>query len=466
MATNIALLLSLVGWWYLIRHRRLEGEKIGLALAIALIWILIDLSRPVSLWFQSSWSVDSDQVASIEEGNPINRTIALALLVFGVLILLKRNVNIGEFISANQWLVCLYAFCLVSLIWSDMPFVVFKRWFRHLGAILFVLVLLTDRRGFRAVITVFRYVAYILLPASLVLIKYYPQLGRHYHGHFGELMLTGVTMSKNHLGALCMISALFLLVEIHQQWISGNRRSFITRGDLCLFVVAIWLLHKSHSATALLAFIAGAVTYWALGLKQLRRARTPWMFSLVLVFTLIIPLGFYGVGLTGADSTLGSFVDLTGHSETFWGRTVLWKDVIDMVSNPFLGFGYESFWLGERLEKLWELYWWKPTEAHNGFVGVYASLGLVGVTILIGVIIQSYRRLFRLFVQDNADEYPRIGLAFLTAALLYNVTEYSFLGLTSMWLIILLVSTKVSSAPLEASDALETSPRAPELEPV
>src|SRR4029450_352477 len=102
MATNLALLLSLVSWWYLIRHRRLEGEKIGLALAIALIWILIDLSRPVSLWFQSSWSMGSDQVASIEEGNPINRTIALALLVFGVLILLKRNATIGEFISANR----------------------------------------------------------------------------------------------------------------------------------------------------------------------------------------------------------------------------------------------------------------------------------------------------------------------------------------------------------------------------
>lgn len=455
-----------MGWWYLIRHRRLEGEKIGLALGIALIWILIDLSRPVSLWFNSSWSLDSSQLASIEEGNPINRTVALVLLVFGVLILLKRNANIGEFISANQLLVCLYVFCLISVIWSDVPFVGFKRWFRHLGAVVFVLVLLTDRRGFRAVVTVFRYAAYILLPASIVLLKYYPQLGRQYHGHFGELMLTGVTMSKNHLGALCMIAALFLLVEIHQQWTSGNRKSFIIRGDFCLFAVAIWLLHKSHSATSLLAFIAGAVTYWALGLKWLRRAQTPWMFFLVLVFTLIIPLGFYGVGLTGAESTLGSLVDVTGHSNTFWGRTVLWKDVIDSVPNPFLGSGYESFWLGERLEKLWDLYWWHPTEAHNGFVGVYASLGLVGVAILVGIIIQSYRRLFRLFVQDNADEYARIGLAFLTAALLYNVTEYAFLGLASMWLIILLVSTRTSFVRLEASDALETSPTASKLEPV
>jgi exopolysaccharide production protein ExoQ len=462
---NLALLVSLVGWWYFIRHRRLEGEKIGLALGIALIWLLIDLSRPVSLWLHPSWSQDSD-LASIEEGNPINRAVALALLVFGILILLKRHANIGEFISANPFLVCLYAFCLISVIWSDLPFVAFKRWFRHLGAVLFVLVLLTDRRGFRAAITVFRYVAYILLPASIVLIKYYPHLGRQYHGHFGEMMITGVTTNKNSLGALCMVSALFLLVEIHKQWTSGNRRSFIVKGDLCLFAAAIWLLHKSHSATSLLAFIAGAITYWALGLKQLRRARTPWMFSLVLVFTLIIPLGFYGVGLTGADSTLGSFVDLTGHSETFWGRTVLWKDVIDTAPNPLLGSGYESFWLGSRLEKLWDLYWWRPTEAHNGFVDVYASLGLVGVAILIGVIIQSYRRLFRLFVQDNADDYARIGLAFLTAALLYNVTEAAFLGLSSIWFIVLLVSIRTSFAPLEASDALEASPIASELEPV
>jgi exopolysaccharide production protein ExoQ len=196
---NLALLVSLVGWWYFIRHRRLEGEKIGLALGIALIWLLIDLSRPVSLWLHPSWSQDSD-LASIEEGNPINRAVALALLVFGILILLKRHANIGEFISANPFLVCLYAFCLISVIWSDLPFVAFKRWFRHLGAVLFVLVLLTDRRGFRAAITVFRYVAYILLPASIVLIKYYPHLGRQYHGHFGGMMITGVTTNKNSHG--------------------------------------------------------------------------------------------------------------------------------------------------------------------------------------------------------------------------------------------------------------------------
>ena len=378
----------------LIRHRRLERERIGWELGIALIWILIALSRPVSLWFQGSWNLDSNQVASMEEGNPLNRIIALTLLILGVLILLKRYAAITEFIAANPLLVCLYAFCLVSIIWSDDPFVAFKRWFRHLGAVVFALVLLTDRRGFRTVVTVFRYAAYFLLPISIVLFKYVPRLGRHYHFHSGALEITGVTAGKNALGLLCMASALFLLIEIHEQWKSGNRRSFIFKGDICLCGVALWLLYLSHSATSLLAFCAGAVTYWGLGRQRLQRARTPWMFMLVLIVTLAVPLAFYGMGLAGTNTTLGSFVDLTGHSETFWGRTMLWKDVIDRVPNPLLGCGYESFWLGDRVEQLWDLYWWHPNEAHNGFVGVYASIGLIGVALLVAVIVQTYRRLF------------------------------------------------------------------------
>jgi O-antigen ligase len=254
-----------------------------------------------------------------------------------------------------------------------------------------------------------------------------------------------------------MVSALFLLFEVHKQWKSGNWNSLITKGDLCLCAAAIWLLFVSKSATSLLAFSFGAVTYWTLGLRAARRARTSWVFMLILVVTIAIPLGFSGAGMAGTDTGLGSVVDLTGHGETFWGRTILWKEVIDRVPNPLLGCGYESFWLGERLEELWALYWWQPNEAHNGFVGVYATLGLAGLAILIGIIVQSYRRLYRLFAQDNESEYARIGLACLTAALFYNVTEYAFLGMAPIWFIILLVSIRLSSTPAEASDALQFS---------
>ena len=426
---------------------------------VALIWILIALSRPLSFWFQGAWSSESD-VASIEEGNPINRNLALAFLVVGGFILFRRQSALSDFGAGNKLLICLYLYCAISIIWSDLPFVAFKRWFRHLGPIVLILVMLTDRRGFRAITMVFRYPAYILLPISIILIKYYPHLGRHYHAHSGEMMVTGVTLGKNALGVLCMLSALFLLVEIHQQWISGNRKSPIAKGDICLGAVAVWLLFRSHSATSLLAFYGGAITFWALGRKRMQKATSPWIFMLVLAGTILVPLGFYGIGVAGGDTTLGSFVDLTGHSETFWGRTVLWKEVIDRVPNPLLGAGYETFWIGDRMEQLWDLYWWHPNEAHNGFVGVYASIGLVGVALVVAVIAQAYRRLFRSYIHAYENEYVRIGLALLTAAILYNITEYAYLGLANMWFIILLLSIRLSSARAEASDVLEPSPAA------
>src|ERR1700737_3721411 len=188
MPASIALLVSLMGWWYLLRHRRLEGERIGLELGIALIWLLIIASRPVSLWFYG-W--DEADVAAAEEGSLINRSTAAVMMLLGTIILIKRWPTMAEFVNANKLLICLLALCAISAVWSDFPLVAFRRWFRHLLTIIFVLVLLTDKRGFEAVVTAVRYSAYILLPISIVLFKWYSNLGRAYHQHTGEMQITG-----------------------------------------------------------------------------------------------------------------------------------------------------------------------------------------------------------------------------------------------------------------------------------
>jgi exopolysaccharide production protein ExoQ len=436
MITTVFLLISLMGWWYLIRHRRLEGDKIGLELTVALIFLLIILSRPVVYWVHATSNDVADQ--DVAAGNPINRNVAIALMLFGIVILIRRRVNVGEWIKSNKFLVCLLGYCAISTIWSDIPLLSFKRWIRHLGPILFVLVVLTDRRGFQAVVTLVKYAAYILLPISIVLFKWYPTIGRHYHTHSGELMITGVTMHKNSLGMLCLISGLFLLFDIHREWSAGNRRTFGVKGNLCLLAVAVWLLWKCNSATATLAFLGGVTVYFALGWERVRVAASPKAFMVILLASLAIT-----IALAASSNLFVSLVDLTGHSDTFWGRTELWKVAIGMMHNPVFGCGYDGFWLGERLDQMWDIYWWKPTEAHNGFVEVYLDLGFVGLLILINLIVQSYSRFYQLLSAE--DEFARIKLALLVAILLYNIAEAAFLGLSPVWFMLLLVSTYLPS---------------------
>jgi exopolysaccharide production protein ExoQ len=428
MVPSIALLISLLGWLFLIRSRKSEGNRMGLELTIALLWLLILASRPLSLWVHGS-SFDTADDALVE-GSPINRIAALIFLTVGIVILIRRRVQLAELVSQNKLLFCLIAYCALSILWSDFQLVALKRWIRHLGVFIYALVILTDPRGFRAVIIIIRYCAYILVPASIVLYKWYPQLGRHYFSHSGEMMITGVTMHKNQLGMLCMISAIVLLYEIHRQWSSGDRQSRKLYGDLCILPVVLWLLFKSHSATARMAFLLGGVVYLILW-KQLRIAR-PWLFHIILAGALAIT-----IGLTSLSGILTPVVDLTGHSMTFWGRMTLWKVVIGLVPNPIFGAGYSSFWLGDRLIEMWDEYWWKPTEAHNGFVEVYANLGFIGVAILIALIVQSYRFLFASLPDD--PESARIKLTIVAMALCYNITEAGFLGLHPVWFVLVLM---------------------------
>ena len=441
MMSSAALLVSMVGWWYLFRYRKTKGERIGFPLGTALIWMLIAFSRPVSLWFTGGLTESSESLA---EGSPMNLIVGTTLMVLGVLIILNRRVNLGKFLAANKLLIILFVYCLVSSAWSDFPQVTAKRWIRHLGTIVFVLVILTDRRGFQAVTILIRYSAYILLPFSIFLFKYYPHLGRTYHIHSGEGAITGVATGKNGLGLLCMVTSLFLLHEIHREWTSENRNRYKLRGDICLVLVGGWLLFMSNSATSQGVFLIGAFIYFCLVSKSRNAVflvvRSRPFFLGILGFTLALPIMFIGIGQSGSASKLGAVVDIFGDSETFWGRTVVWQNVVDLMPNHLVGAGYNSFWLGERLQRMWDVYWWHPTQAHNGFVGIYAELGIIGVAILVAFLAQCCQRLF---IGLKKNKFAPIQLSFFAGALIYNVTEFAFLGLQPIWFLCLLMVTKL-----------------------
>ena len=64
-------------------------------------------------------------------------------------------------------------FALLSVLWSDFPLVALKRWFRDLGNYLVILVVLSDPRPLEAVRALLRRLCYLLIPLSILLVKYY-----------------------------------------------------------------------------------------------------------------------------------------------------------------------------------------------------------------------------------------------------------------------------------------------------
>lgn len=163
----------------------------------------------------------------------------------------------------------------------------------------------------------------------------------------------------------------------------------------------------------------------------------------------------------------GDALETMGRDPTLTGRTTIWQAVLSVRGNPLVGTGYESFWLGDRLKKLWMII---PgiQEAHNGYLEVYVNLGWIGVALIGAVIISGYRKLIRAFQRD-----PEIGIlrmVFFLTGVVYNFTEAGFRMMAPVWFAFLLAtieilaivrklhSRKVSNVLVYSEDSIETTP--------
>jgi O-antigen ligase len=130
------------------------------------------------------------------------------------------------------------------------------------------------------------------------------------------------------------------------------------------------------------------------------------------------------------------FTAVMGRDTTLTGRTALWAELLRMTDDPVLGSGFESFWLGDRAAQLWQRHWWKPNQAHNGYLEIFLNLGWIGVLLLGVVIVRGYRNVVVELYRD--PPVGRLKLAYLASAVLYNLTEAAFKGMHLVWIIFFL----------------------------
>jgi O-antigen ligase len=426
MPPSLALLLWLILLVALLGFDPAKDSKTSLALWVPVIWMFIIGSRLPSQWLGGQMGQAAE---ALEEGNPLDRTIFFVLILLAIGTLMSRSFKWGGFFARNLALTAFVSFALVSACWSDFPFIAFKRWFRDLGNYLVMLVALSDPRPQEAVREVLRRLCYLLVPLSILLIKYYPQIGKGYSYFTGENYYIGVTTSKNMLGVVCLISGLFFFWDTVTRW--SNRKERRTRRiilvNLVFLAMTLWLLNMANSATSRVCLVLGCVVISAAHSRAFRRHPSfiKRLIPACLCLYLVLAFGFnINADLAGA----------VGRDPTLTDRTKIWALLLSMHTNPLLGTGYESFWLGPRLKWFWQSF---PglNEAHNGYLEVYLNLGLIGLFLLGGFLIASYRTVCRGL--KTSSGLTSLTLALWTIVLLYNVTEAAFKG-QLMWLTFLL----------------------------
>src|SRR6266852_2726470 len=208
MSPNLATLAFTLGILTLFFLNRDKEARTSKALWLPVVWLCIAGSRMVSEWMAPTAVSTSVTGSRYLDGSPFDRNLLTILLLIGVVVLLLRGARVWSLLKSNWPILLFFFYCLLSIAWSDFPDVAFKRWVKALGDIVMVLVVLTDTNPSAAVKRLLARVGFVLIPISLLFIKYYPDWGRAYDPGAWTPMYTGVTTNKNQLGMIALISGL------------------------------------------------------------------------------------------------------------------------------------------------------------------------------------------------------------------------------------------------------------------
>ncbi len=445
MVRLVAAIVFALGIWLLFRLNREKEVSTSKALWIPTFWLFIAASRNIGEWLHYDPGGQSDRYL---EGNPLDRAFLSVILALALIVLISRGRRVGTLLRSNIPILMYFFYCGISILWSDFPDVSFKRWFRALGDVAMILIVLSDLDWLAAIRRLFARVGFVVVPVSILFIRYFPELGRAY-SRGGRSSWTGVGTDKNALGMICLVfglAAIFRFLQLRKEESDASKKGpLFAQGSL--IAMTLYLLWQANSATAFACFfLAGGLMV----LTQLFPvARKPIVLRLLIAVAVIVPLSamFLGIG-SGLVGTLG-------RDTTFTGRTAIWQAALGMGSNPLLGAGYESFWLGQRLHGVENLIGQGVNQAHNGYIEIYLNLGWVGLVLLAILLITGYRNIFTAVL--GGVQAGNLRLAFFIIAVAYNFSEGGFKMMHPVWITFLL--SIAVSPEISTQKASEVNPR-------
>ncbi len=422
------LIVVVITWlivWWMVTLVREPGPPVPKSLWLPLVWCVINGSRQMSEWINAPY----DDPNRFSEGTPLDAGLYGVMILTGLLILNRRPRQMKAFLQGNWHILLFYVYCVISISWSDYPYIAMKRWVKLAGDLVMVLLLFTDPSPMLAIRRLFSRMAFVLVTFSLTFILFVPDIGTMRDAWTGVVYYNGITMQKNMLGEGCLIAGLgtlwLLLTAFEAPRSKLRTRQLIIYAFMTL--TALWLIKKADSMTSFTALVLAG------GVMVLVSQR--WLVSSVARVHMLM-----GSTIALAASTIlldaaGPLLSMLGRTSSFTGRTAIWYAVLAAHTNPLIGTGYESFWLGERIQFVWDVSGQHIQQAHNGYLEIYINLGWIGVICLSALILFGYRNAVKTFSRDPL--FGRLVLGFFLAALIHNFSEAGFRMMNLVWFALL-----------------------------
>ncbi|MBW4534073.1 MAG: O-antigen ligase family protein [Pleurocapsa minor HA4230-MV1] len=404
-----------------------EGNILKIFEFIFSIFSLIHISNAITPLILTKGTNEGDGIDISSFDLSINAKMSILIYLITWILLLVRWKRVVSIFSQNKLLWILMGIICFSCFWSVNPAQTLRFSLYALGTTSFGLYLAT-RYTLRQQLSLFGWTYGLLLILSILLAVAIPQYGIMAGVHEGALR--GVFTHKNQYGAFMALGSVVFFLNA----IRGEKNSWIY---WVLLVLGCASMVMSQSTTALATF--GVMLILCL-IYRIFRWRYEVMLSAVLAVTIIGLIALIWVaGYIGSDSLFSS----VGKDASLSGRTDIWRYVWDQIQlRPLFGYGLAAFWNGyegpsgyiQLAMRIAVIY------AHNGFLDIWLSIGLVGLSVFLAGFVITSKQSLALLRKTNTPEgfWP---LLFLTYILLSNLTEGTITTMNnSFWAMYVAVS--------------------------
>ena len=426
--------------WLVVRDCRRRRSNVSSAVWLPIALLLILSSRPVSLWTAGGGDVMAEKSGVTNElGNnnarsPLDQLFFLTVISASFLIANSRGMRWKKLFAGNMPIMLFYLYFALSIVWSGDPGGSLKRLAKDFGLLFVIGLIYTEKDPLQAMRAVFVRTAFVLIPLSVLFVKFYPEYARSYT-IAGDIMITGVTTQKNSLGETILLFTLFLVWD-YLEVLRGQARFQWTRipwDRVMLLIMGAWLLHLSQSKTALLCISIGVFLIARSG----RLISIPINRAALLGALLLPPVAFFSQKFA---SVIAPIVEALGRSMTFTGRADIWAHINLSTVNPALGAGYWNFWGGDGGFAIARAMNTGIPNAHNGYVDLYLDGGFIGLMMLLYMLVSCSKRMIKyLATHQDEDRFRRAKFAVLIVAIVYNLSESTFARMGPIWFTALLM---------------------------
>jgi exopolysaccharide production protein ExoQ len=429
----VALTLALVFAATLIVRDCRRRPSVSSAVWIPTVLVMVLGSRSVSQWLHGGHGY-YQELGNQAATDPIDLIFSVVVIAASLVITIRRGINWGRVFAANAALMLLYSYFVFSISWSGDPMGSFKRIVKDFGMLFVIGVIFSEKEPLQAMRAVYLRSASLMLPLSLVFIRWFPSYGRVYALN-GSMTATGVTTQKNTLGEMALIYVLFLVwdyLEARKQS-KGSLWRRVPWDQVILVLMSLWLLRVSESKTSFLCLVIGVflMIRWKSMASTALNIGVFWgalMSPLLLFFS------------QQFSSVIAPLVEALGRNMTFTGRANIWEHITLDTVNPLIGCGYYNFWGGPGGYAISTAMDTTVPNAHNGYLDLYLDGGFIGLVILSILLIASGRRLIRrLAKQAGTNYYARMCFAVLIVAIVSNLSESTFARVSLIWFTTLLM---------------------------